>query len=218
VNHGRPAVFATSRPGAFTSHETNRANAPASNRLETTPRAGNVNAGQPGTRPPEKNNQQSRSHETSPVHPPTPPPEKKTQQTRMHENAPARAVPQPPEHKQQQARTSSSIPHPPQTARQEKPRQEGQQGPLHAHNLPPSRPGAAENGRPIARPETRNAPHSNVERSTASPRTESKPDAKPNNPPRQAENRGAPHPDEAQPPRENARPPAAKDKEDERPH
>ena len=228
VNHGRPAVFATSRPGAFTTHETTRANAPAANRLETTPQTGNVNAGQARTRPAEKNNQQSRTHETRPAHAPARPPEKNTQQARMHENAPARSVPQPPEHKQQQARTSSSAPHPPQSARQEKPRPEGQQGPLHAHNLPPSRPGTAENSRPTARPETKNAPHPNAERSTALPRTESKPEAKPNNPPHQAENRSALHaenesrpsssPHEAQPPRENAHPPAAKDKEDERPH
>ena len=106
--------------------------------------------------------------------------------------------------------------------------QEPQQGPLHAHNLPPSRPGTAVNGRPTAPPETRNVPHPNAERSTASPRTESKPEAKPNNP-HQADNRGAPHPEtgprpssppahEAQPPRENAHPPAAKEKEQERPY
>jgi len=227
VDHGRPAVFATPRPGAFTAHETSRANTPAANRVEPTPRTGNVKAGQPQTRPPEKNNQQSRTRETSPANPTARPKEKTTEQARTRENTPARSVPQPPEHNEQQARTSAAAPHPQQSARQ-KPGQEPQQGPLHAHNLPPSRPGTAVNGRPTAPPETRNVPHPNAERSTASPRAESKPEAKPNNP-HQADNRGAPHPEtgprpssppahEAQPPRENAHPPAAKEKEQERPH
>ena len=97
VNHGRPAVVATPRPGALSSREATRVTQPAVNRPAANANASNNNNVRQVPRPPQ-NNQQARASQNVPRPP----------QSNHAQQQTSRNVPQPPNN-QQQARTSGGL-------------------------------------------------------------------------------------------------------------
>jgi WXXGXW repeat (2 copies) len=126
VNHGRPAIAATPRPGAFNSRETTHVNQPpANNRPE------NANAANHAVpRPPEKqqNHQSARNTENVP----------RPQQDNRAQQRTAENTPKPPTHQQQAAENTQKLQNHQQQARQANnpPRQAQPQ--YHAASHPPN--------------------------------------------------------------------------------